>query len=165
MKLSRQEAEQHLAKLQGWTFEGDAIRKQYTFADFVAAVALGAVAIEKHVTLDRSEGGVDAAFSLEPEELAKLVSEVRQAWSSLGRPDYRQSPSEVPNMKFRRSIYAIEDIEAGDIFDSRNLRVIRPGYGLAPRELPKVLGRRATRALKRGTALTSDSIEDWESDP
>jgi N-acetylneuraminate synthase len=130
----------------------------------VAAVALGAVAIEKHVTLDRNEGGVDAAFSLEPHELARLVTEVRQAWSSLGQADYKRSPSEVSNVKFRRSIYIVSDIAAGESFDNRNLRVIRPGYGLAPRYLPRVIGRRATRDLARGTALTADAIEDWNSD-
>jgi N-acetylneuraminate synthase len=127
----------------------------------VAAVALGAVAIEKHVTLDRAEGGVDAAFSLEPHELARLVTEVKQSWSSLGRPDYQRSPSEVSNVKFRRSIYVVSDIAAGESFDNRNLRVIRPGYGMAPRYLPMVLGRRATKDLARGTALTGDAIEDW----
>jgi len=127
----------------------------------VAAVALGAVAIEKHVTLDRGEGGVDAAFSLEPHELARLVTEVRQAWSSLGRADYQRSPSEVSNVKFRRSIYVVNDVAAGESFDNRNVRVIRPGYGLAPRYLPMVLGRRAIRDLPRGTALTGDAIEDW----
>ena len=121
-----------------------------------AAVALGATAIEKHVTLRRSDGGPDSAFSLEPEELAKLVSDVRDAWAALGRMNYARTESEKDNLVFRRSIFAVADIAEGDVLTNGNVRIIRPGHGLAPKHLPAVLGRRAVRAIARGTPV------DWE---
>lgn len=127
----------------------------------IAAVALGAVAIEKHVTLDRSEGGVDSDFSLEPDELAAMVTGVREAWQALGVAGYARQESEKDNLKFRRSIYVVRDIPEGEVFTTENLRVIRPGYGMTPRHLPNVLGRKAARALSRGDALAPDAIVDW----
>ena len=119
----------------------------------VAAVALGASVIEKHFTIRRADGGPDAAFSLEPDEFKRLVEDCRNAWRSLGRIDYSRSEEERKNLVFRRSLYVVEDIAAGAELTSRNVRTIRPGYGLAPKHLPQILGRRAARALKRGTPL------------
>ena len=121
----------------------------------VAAVALGACFIEKHFTLRRNDGGPDAAFSLEPNELATLVRDCQQAWQACGRIDYSRKPSEQQSMIFRRSLYAVADIAAGEIFTENNVRSIRPGYGLAPKLLPEILGLRATRKIERGLAL------DW----
>jgi pseudaminic acid synthase len=121
----------------------------------VAATALGAAAIEKHVTLRRADGGPDAAFSLEPDELGRLVADVATAHDALGRVHYGCTDAERGNVVFRRSLYAVRDIAAGDIFTEENVRSIRPGYGLAPKHLGEVLGRRAARRVPRGTAL------DW----
>ena len=126
----------------------------------VAAVALGATIIEKHVTLRRADGGPDAAFSLEPAELTELVTTTRAAHAALGRVDYGLKPSEQPNIKFRRSLYAVADIAKGERFDQHNVRSIRPGYGLPPKHLPQILGRRASRVIKRGEALRIDMIEE-----
>jgi N-acetylneuraminate synthase len=124
----------------------------------VAAVALGASLIEKHVTLKRADGGPDAAFSLEPGELAALVEGCRAAWQALGEVTYERAESERGNALFRRSLYVVEDVAAGDPFTERNLRSIRPGHGLPPKHLPDVLGKRAARPLKRGTALDWDMV-------
>jgi len=121
----------------------------------VAAVALGACVIEKHFTLRRADGGPDAAFSLEPQELAQLVRGVRTAWEALGRIDYGRKPSEAASAPFRRSLFVVRDIAAGDELTAENVRSIRPGYGLPPKHLPELLGRRAARSLKRGEPL------DW----
>lgn len=124
----------------------------------VAAVALGAAAIEKHVTLRRADGGPDAAFSLEPEELKTLVESCRTAWEALGTVDYERTESEKGNAQFRRSLYVVADMAAGEVFDAVNLRSIRPGFGLAPARYDEVLGRRAARAIVRGTPLSEDLI-------
>lgn len=125
----------------------------------VAAVALGAMLIEKHITLARADGGPDAAFSLEPPELADLVTSVRAAHATLGRVDYALKQSEKGSAVFRRSLYAVADIAKGEHFSADNVRSIRPGYGLPPKHLPKILGRRSTCEIKRGQALTPDMIE------
>jgi N-acetylneuraminate synthase len=122
------------------------------------AVALGASVIEKHFTLRRADGGPDSAFSLEPDEFNRLVKDCRNAWLSLGRVDYSRSDVERGSLVFRRSLYVVEDIAAGGELTSRNVRSIRPGYGLPPKYLPQVLGRRAARALKRGEALGWNDI-------
>ena len=127
----------------------------------VAAVALGAVMIEKHVTLRRADGGPDAAFSLEPPELARLVEDVRTAWAARGRIDYGRKASERGNAQFRRSLYAVADIAAGEAFTADNVRSIRPGFGLPPKHLPALLGRRAARAIARGTPLSGELVEGW----
>ena len=124
----------------------------------VAAVALGACLIEKHVTLRRADGGPDAAVSLEPDELKNLVEGCRAAWEALGEVTYARAESERGNALFRRSLYVVEDVAAGDPFTERNLRSIRPNHGLAPKHLPDVLGKRAARPLKRGTALGWDMV-------
>jgi N-acetylneuraminate synthase len=120
-----------------------------------AAVALGATLIEKHVTLDRASGGPDSAFSLEPEELATLVASTKAAWSALGSVSYELKPSEKGNLRFRRSLYAVADIQAGEPFTEQNIRSIRPGFGLPPKHLPQLLRKRAATAIRRGTPL------DW----
>lgn len=124
----------------------------------VAAVALGACMIEKHFTLRREDGGPDAAFSLEPDELAALVKGCRTAWEALGAVNYERTESERGNQVFRRSLYVVQDIAAGETFTAENLRSIRPGYGLAPKHLSDILGKHALRAAKRGTALAWDMV-------
>jgi len=119
------------------------------------AVALGAAVIEKHVTMRRADGGPDAGFSLEPAELALLVAGCRDAFAALGRPTYAVQASERANLRFRRSLYAVADIAAGETLTRANVRSIRPGFGLAPKHLPALIGRAATRPIARGDAL------DW----
>ncbi len=119
----------------------------------VASVALGATVIEKHFTLDRSAGGIDAAFSLEPDELRALVIETERAWQALGRIFYGTSEKEKQSLCFRRSLYVVEDMRPGDVFTKKNLRAIRPGFGLAPKYLNIILGKRANQAIKRGSPV------------
>lgn len=124
----------------------------------VAAVALGATVVEKHVTLRRADGGPDSEFSLEPDELARMVADMRTAWEARGRIDYGRKPSEEGNAQFRRSLYVVADIAEGERLTDLNVRSIRPGHGLAPRHMPDVMGRRARRAIPRGTPLAWDDI-------
>jgi len=125
----------------------------------VAAVALGATVVEKHVTLQRSDGGPDAAFSLEPAELAQLVASASEAWQALGSVNYSRTPSEQGNALFRRSIYVVKDMLKGEQFSSDNIRSIRPGFGLMPKHLKEVYGRKASCSISRATALSWDLIE------
>jgi len=125
----------------------------------IAAVALGASVVEKHFTLSREEGGPDAEFSLEPEELKALVSAVRDVERALGKPTYESDKTEAENKVFKRSIFVVEDIEEGEEFSESNVRVIRPGYGLAPKLLDQVLGKKAKSRIKRGTPLTGELID------
>ncbi len=124
----------------------------------VAAVALGATVIEKHFTLARADGGVDSAFSLEPNEMADLVLETERAWMSLGKISYGPTPGDIKSLAFRRSIYVSKDIEAGETFTKDNLRVVRPGYGLPPRMYDEILGRKAGINLASGTPLRIDHL-------
>jgi N-acetylneuraminate synthase len=124
----------------------------------VAAVALGATIIEKHMTLARADGGPDAEFSLEPDEFADLVRGARNAFAALGASEYGRAASEQGNVAYRRSLYVVRDIAAGELFTDQNVRSIRPGYGLAPKLLPAVIGRRAARDIARGTPLAPDLI-------
>lgn len=117
----------------------------------VASIALGAVVIEKHVTLSRAEGGVDAAFSLEPQELKQLVTETYTAWEALGTVQIGPTPEEIASKVFRRSLYICEDLQAGDVLTPQNLRAIRPGYGLPPKYLSKLLGKKVSKVVKKGT--------------
>jgi len=119
----------------------------------VASVALGATVIEKHFTLDRKDGGVDSTFSLEPAEFGQLVRESRGAWQSLGTPSYGPTEAEKPSLQYRRSLYVVEDIRAGEKFTSANLRSIRPAGGLAPKNFDGLLGRAASVDLKKGTPM------------
>ena len=125
----------------------------------VAAVALGACIVEKHFTLSRADGGPDAAFSLEPDELAALVRDCRDAWDALGQADYRRGEAESANRQFRRSLYIVRDVKRGHELTRRDVRSIRPGFGLEPARLAEVLGRAARRDLKRGEPLALDMIE------
>ena len=124
----------------------------------VAAVALGAHVIEKHFTLRRADGGPDSAFSLEPEELKQLCDSCRTTWQALGKVDYGRKPSEEANSTFRRSLYVVEDIAAGEPFTAQNLRAIRPGFGLPPKHLKALLGKPAARDVARGTAMAWDLV-------
>jgi pseudaminic acid synthase len=116
----------------------------------VAAVAHGATVIEKHFTLARADGGVDSAFSLEPDEMASLVVETERAWQSLGKPSYGPTEAEKKSLVFRRSIFVAEDIAAGEELTEKNLRIVRPGNGLHPRHFSQLLGRRVRRDAKKG---------------
>ncbi len=122
------------------------------------AVGLGASIIEKHFTLARTDGGVDSAFSLEPDELARLVRDARIARRAVGQPLYRPAPSEVKGLKYRRSLYVVADIKAGAAFTPENVRSIRPAFGLKPKLFDAVIGRLAARDLKRGEALSEAMI-------
>jgi N-acetylneuraminate synthase len=126
----------------------------------VAAVALGASVIEKHFTLSRAEGGVDSAFSLEPNELAALVQETGRAWLALGEVSYGPSEPELKSLVFRRSLYVVQDLRAGDVLTHENLRAIRPGLGLPPRHIDELLGRRVAHDIARGTPMSWDLLRD-----
>ena len=125
----------------------------------VASIALGAALIEKHVTLARADGGPDAAFSLEPDELAALVRDGRNAWEALGEASYKRGKLESENKQFRRSLYVVRDVARGATLTSADVRSIRPGYGLAPARLKDVLGRVARRDLKRGEPASLDMLD------
>ena len=124
----------------------------------VASVALGATVIEKHFTLDRADGGVDSAFSMEPAEMTQLVSETDRAWQALGRISYGPSEAEKKSIVFRRSLYVVQNIKAGEVLSKDNTRAIRPGLGLMPKYLDIVLGRLTKVDIKAGTALTWELI-------
>jgi pseudaminic acid synthase len=124
----------------------------------VASVALGASVIEKHFTLSRADGGVDSTFSMEPAELSQLVTETERAWQALGQVSYGPTAAEMKSLQFRRSLYVVEDLRAGDVLSGANVRAIRPGLGLPPKHLELVLGRRVAADVKRGTALTWELI-------
>ena len=124
----------------------------------VAAVALGAVIIEKHFTLARAEGGVDSAFSMEPDEMKALVVESERAWQAMGRIHYGPTAAEKVAVTRRRSIYLSRDAGAGEVLSEANLRVVRPGNGLEPKFLPLVMGRRLRRAVTKGTPLSWDLL-------
>jgi N-acetylneuraminate synthase len=125
----------------------------------VAAVALGACIVEKHLTLSRALPGPDSAFSLEPDEFRAMVAAVRDAEKALGTARYGAGPEEAKSRAFRRSLFVVEDVRAGEPFTADNLRSIRPGCGLAPKHLDAVLGRRATADIARGTPLSWDLVE------
>jgi pseudaminic acid synthase len=125
----------------------------------ITSVALGASIIEKHVTLDRNGGGPDDSFSLEFEELKDLCMSLKIAWRSLGKIDYGRKSSEQGNVKFRRSLYSIKDIQQGEQFTKDNIRSIRPGFGLSPKYYDKVLGKNAINNIKLGTPLNWNLIK------
>lgn len=125
----------------------------------VAAIALGATVIEKHFVLDRSAGGVDAEFSLEPDELASLVTESKRAWQAMGHVRYGGSHAEEKSKQYRRSIYVCKDIQAGEVLNADNLSIVRPAFGLAPKHWEHVRGMVAKCRLLKGTALSWEHIE------
>lgn len=124
----------------------------------IAAVALGACIVEKHFTLSRSNPGPDSAFSLEPQEFKAMIDAVRVAEKALGDVHYEVTEHEAASRAFRRSLFLVQDLRAGEVFTKRNVRSIRPGYGLSPKFLADVLGRRASQDLERGTPLAWNMI-------
>ncbi len=134
----------------------------HTLGNTVAltSIALGANFIEKHVTLSRNDKGPDSEFSLEPNELSALCVSAKEAWLSLGVAGYDRKPAEESSMKFRRSLYVVKDIKAGDVFTEQHIRRIRPGYGLAPKYMTELLGKRASMDVEAGTAMSWGLIEN-----
>lgn len=124
----------------------------------VASVVLGACVIEKHFTLRRADGGVDSAFSLEPDEMRLLVTESERAWRALGQVKYGTCGAEQASLQYRRSLYVAQDMRAGDVFDTGNLRRVRPGFGLAPKHYELLLGRRVRHDTPKGTPVTWDIL-------
>ena len=124
----------------------------------VASVALGATVIEKHFTLNRADGGVDSTFSIESTEMTQLVLETKRAWEAIGKVSYGATEAERKSLQYRRSLYVVKDLKAGDILTRDNVRAIRPGKGLPPKYLDVVLGRKVTKAVINGTALLWDII-------
>lgn len=125
----------------------------------LAAIALGASVIEKHITLDRSQGGVDSAFSMEPNEFAKLVSEGKSAIESLGSSTWSMQPSESESRRLRRSLYVIQNVEKGEIISHSNVRAIRPGQGISPKHLGMIVGKTFSQNIGLGTPLSFDHVE------
>jgi N-acetylneuraminate synthase len=125
----------------------------------VAAVAHGATVIEKHFTLSRADGGVDSAFSLEPQEMEQLVNETLRGWQSLGHVQFGPTEAEINSLSGRRSIYIAKDVNAGDLLTKENIRVVRPNLGMAPKYFDVVLGKRFKSDLKVGTPLSWDSLQ------
>ena len=124
----------------------------------VAAVALGAAIVEKHFTLSRADGGPDSAFSLEPAEFGAMVRAIRETEQALGRVCYELTEKERQSRMFRRSLFVVADVEAGEVFSGANIRSIRPGAGLAPKYYDTIIGRRARTRISRGTPLTWDLV-------
>lgn len=124
----------------------------------IASVALGAALIEKHFTLDRRGGGPDDSFSLEPPDLAALCEGVRTVWDALGRVDYGRKSSEQGNAQFRRSLYFVKDLAAGEIITKEAVRSVRPGFGLAPKYWDQVIGRRVARSVKANSPVLHDLL-------
>ncbi|MFT8320861.1 MAG: pseudaminic acid synthase [Bacillus sp. (in: firmicutes)] len=124
----------------------------------VASVALGAAVIEKHFTLSRADGGVDSSFSMEPNEMKTLVEESARAWQALGTISYGPTSKEKPSKKFRRSLYIVKDMKAGEILTKDHVKVIRPGFGLPPKYLDILLGKKVGKDVKRGTPLKWDLL-------
>jgi N-acetylneuraminate synthase len=122
----------------------------------VASVALGATVIEKHFTLNRADGGVDSSFSMEPAEMAQLVLETERAWQALGKVSYGATEAEKKSIVFRRSLYVVKDLKAGDVLTKDNLRAIRPGLGLPTKYLEQILGKTIKQSVAIGTPLSWD---------
>ena len=125
----------------------------------VASIALGATAIEKHFTLSRSDGGVDSTFSMEPAEMAQLVLETKHAWQAMGQVSYGPSEAEKKSLQYRRSLYIVKDLKAGELLTQENIRAIRPGLGLPTKYQEVVIGKTIKKDVKKGTGLTWDLIE------
>ena len=125
----------------------------------IASIAIGGSVIEKHFTLRRADGGPDAAFSLEPDEFTRLVVECKDAWYSLGKVDYSLKEAEKQNLKFRRSVYFMNNIKKGSFVNAEDVRVIRPGFGLPPVDIDKIIGRRLKVNVSRGQATKWEYFE------
>jgi len=125
----------------------------------VSSVSFGASFIEKHITHDRNDKGPDSEFSLEPEELTSLCTDVKQAWQSIGKPNYDRKPAEESNVTFRRSIYVVRDIAKGEMLTPDNIKRIRPGFGLAPKHFNSALGCIAKAPIEAGTPLCWSLVE------
>lgn len=125
----------------------------------VASVALGSAAVEKHLTLNRADGGIDAPFSLEPAELRQLVEESRKVRQAVGSVHYGPTEHERPSLQYRRSLYIVQDLKAGDALTPENLRAIRPGLGLSPKHYAELLGRTVKTGVRRGTPMTWELVE------
>lgn len=125
----------------------------------VAAVALGACVIEKHFTLSRDDQGPDSAFSLEPDEFKEMVDAIRMTEKALGKPCYDVTEKEKASRVFRRSIFAVQDINAGEELTEQNIRIIRPAHGLPPKEMKRILGKKASKKIGRGTPISYDLTE------
>jgi pseudaminic acid synthase len=124
----------------------------------IAAVALGACLVEKHFTLSRSVPGPDSSFSLEPAEFKAMVNAIRITERAMGKVNYEVTRQEAASRVFRRSLFVVKDMKAGEKFTAENVRSIRPGYGLSPRYLTSIIGRKSMKNLKRGTPLSWDLI-------
>ena len=127
----------------------------------ITSVALGASIIEKHFTLDRNGGGPDDSFSLEPADLIALCRDTKTAWQALGQIDYERKSSEKANIKFRRSLYFVQDLQVGDTITEESIRSVRPGFGLSPKYLSEIIGKKVARNVNVNTAITSDSIQGF----
>jgi N-acetylneuraminate synthase len=125
----------------------------------IAAIALGAVAIEKHLTLKRLDGGPDGAFSMEPEEFTNLVHECNNAFQSIGSPEWKIQPSERESRRLRRSLYVVADVISGELVTHENVRAIRPGEGCSPKHLEEIIGRRFSKDVRVGTPMGFELIE------
>ncbi|MBE3594363.1 MAG: pseudaminic acid synthase [Candidatus Carbobacillus altaicus] len=124
----------------------------------IASVALGATVIEKHFTLSRADGGVDSAFSMEPHEMKALVEESEKAWQAMGKVFYGPTEKEKSSLKFRRSLYIVKDMKAGEVITKEHIRSIRPGYGLEPKYFDYIVGKRVNKEVKKGTPLSWDLV-------
>ena len=122
----------------------------------VAAVALGATVIEKHLTLKRTDGGADGAFSMEPEEFASLVHEGNSARQAIGNPQWAMQPSEKESRNLRRSLYVVKNVSPGELITTQNLRAIRPGFGISPSFIDLLLGKRFNQEIRIGTPMRLD---------
>ncbi|MCG7199151.1 pseudaminic acid synthase [Marinobacter pelagius] len=127
----------------------------------IASVVLGASIIEKHFTLDRNGGGPDDSFSLEPEDLANLCRDSKTAWKALGKVDYGRKSSEQGNAQFRRSLYFVEDMDAGAVITAESVRSVRPGFGLAPKFMDEVIGKVVNQDVRKNTPVRAEVIRGW----
>ena len=125
----------------------------------VASIALGATVVEKHFTLGRADGGVDSTFSMEPAEMAQLVLETKHAWQAMGQVSYGPTEAEKKSLQYRRSLYIVKDLKAGELLTQENIRAIRPGLGLPTKYQEVVIGKTIKKDVKKGTGLTWDLIE------
>lgn len=124
----------------------------------VASIALGATVIEKHFTLNRLDGGIDSQFSMNPDEMKSLIIESKRAWEALGSVSYGPTPAEEKSLLFRRSLYAVQNIKEGELITYKNVRAIRPGLGLPPKYLAKILNKKVNRDIKKGSPITWDLL-------